>query len=71
VQVAPSGSRETVSSNEGALLDSPHSQAVGLMAQTRALGSPKNSVLKAAKELAASAEALRGRLSVLVGRLGA
>jgi predicted alpha/beta-hydrolase family hydrolase len=70
VQVAPSGSRETVSSSEGALLGSEHSQAVDLMAQTHVLGSRKVSVLKAAEELAASAEALRGRLRDLVGRLG-
>jgi hypothetical protein len=67
--VAPSGSRGSVSSNEGALLDSVHSQAVVLMAQPHVLGHRKVSVLKAAEELAASAEALRGRLRDLVGRL--
>jgi hypothetical protein len=71
VQVAPLGSGGTVSSNEGARLGSAHPQAVELMmAQTYALGSHKASVLKAAKELAESAEALRGRLRDLVGLLG-
>jgi hypothetical protein len=73
VHSAPSGSRDAVSGYIGStvsVLDSVHSQAMDLMVQTRVLGSRKDSMLKAAKDLAASAEALRGRLRDIVKRLG-
>ena len=73
MQAAPSGSREAASSDVGrtvSLLDSVHSQAADFMAQTRVVESHKASCLQAAKGLAASAEALRGRLRVLVEQRG-